>query len=119
MITGPAALNVASRRLASTSDKHMTHLRSLMVVAALTAVALPTFGQQSKATPAAAPAATAASASKLGMNCAAAGMKPHNHAAEKGMGTGTKGPHCDEKATTLVKAKKKPLHDHGKENKQQ
>jgi hypothetical protein len=88
-----------------------------MFVAALAAVALPTFGQPSKATPAAAPT-PAASASKAGMNCDATGMKPHDHAAEKGMGSSMKGSHCDDKAMTSAKAKKKPLHDHGKENKQ-
>jgi hypothetical protein len=93
----------------------MNHFRSLLLVAALTTVGLPTFGQQTQA----ASAAPAASASKAAMNCGPGGMKPHDHAAEKGMGSSTKGAHCDEKAMASTKAKKKPLHDHAKENKQQ
>ena len=93
----------------------MTCLRSLIFIAALTPVALPTFAQQTPA----APAAPAASASTTGMNCGPAGRKPHDHAAEKGVGSSTKGAHCDEKAMASAKVKKKPLHDHGKENKQQ
>jgi len=101
--------------MASTSDKQMTQRRSVIFVAALTTVALPTFGQQTQT----APAAPAASASKTGTNCDPAGMKPHDHAAEKCMGSSTNGAHCDEKAMPPAKAKKKPLHDHAKENKQQ
>jgi hypothetical protein len=96
----------------------MIHLRSLALVAALAAVALPSFGQQTPATP----AAQGASASKSSMDCGPAGMKPHDHAAEKGMGSSMKGVHCGDdkaKSSTAAKAKKKPLHDHAKEHKQQ
>jgi len=89
-----------------------------MLLAALTAVAVPTFAQQATTAPAADAAASAASASKGGMDCAATGMKRHGHAAEKGMGSGMKGKHCNEKAMPSAKAEKKEPHDHGTESKQ-
>jgi hypothetical protein len=92
----------------------MNNFRSIGFAAVIAAVALPTFGQ-SKDAPAPTPARAA---SAVGMDCGPR-MKPHDHAAEKGMGSGMKGAHCDGKAMSQSKAKKKPLHDHGKEHKQQ
>ena len=96
----------------------IANLRSISLVALIATVAFPTFGQQKDApspTPAQAAPATA-------MDCSP-GMKRHDHAAEKGMGSSNmKGMPCPTQgaaSTATAKSKKKPLHDHAKENKQQ
>lgn len=96
----------------------MNNLRSIWLVALIATVALPTFGQ-----PKDAPAPTPAmAASAVAMDCAP-GMKPHDHASEKGMGSSAmKGMPCTPQgaaSAAMAKSKKKVLHDHAKENKQQ
>ena len=94
----------------------MNNFRSISLVTLIAAAALPTFGQQNNASG----AAPSSAASAAAMDCGP-GMKPHDHAAEKGMGSSNmKGMPCAPHGTaSAVKSKsKKALHDHGKENKQ-
>ena len=109
---------MADLRLPTNLEDTMNNLRSICLVALIAPVALSTFGQQRDA-PAPAPAKAA---SATAMDCAP-GMKPHDHASEKGMGSsGMKGMPCTSQgaaSAATAKSRKKVLHDHAKENKQQ
>jgi len=98
------------------SGSTVKNLGSISVVVLIAAVALPSFGQQNNA-PGPAPSRAASAAA---MDCGP-GMKPHDHAAEKGMGASTMKdmPCAPHGSASAAKSKsKKALHDHGKENKQ-
>jgi len=96
----------------------MTHLRYTGFVALIATIAFPVLGQQQNA-----PTASPAQAASVAASDCRPSMKRHDHAAEKGMGSSNmRGMPCPSQgaaSASTAKPKKKPLHDHAKENKQQ
>ncbi len=92
----------------------MDRLHSLSLALAFALAALPAAAQERTApTPAMAASMPMQMSSKD--ECRKAALKRHNHAAERGAPVNTA---CPPDRTTSV-ARKKPLHEHGKFNKQQ
>lgn len=65
------------------------------------------------------PAAAPAAAASMPMDCSSAGIKRHDHGAERQSPSAKNMPCAPAEAASAVKAPSKPTHDHGKVHKNQ